>query len=51
MSWCAMPVIGRLIEQLDDSVRKTFAEETVKSLISNPDAVACEIKRNPSSNG
>jgi membrane protein len=48
---CAMPVIGRLIDRLDESVMKTFSEETIKSLISAPDAMACEMKRDQRSNG
>lgn len=42
---CAMPVIGRLLDRLDDSVTKAFSEETVKSLISDPNAVTCEMSR------
>jgi membrane protein len=48
---CAMPVISRLLDRLDESVMKTFSEETVKSLISAPDAVACELKRDSLLNG
>ncbi len=39
---CAMPVISRLLDRLDESIMQAFSEETVKSLISAPDAVACE---------
>jgi len=49
---CAMPVIGRLLEQLDESIIQAFSKETVKSLISAPDAVACEsIPVRPASKG
>ena len=39
---CSMPVISRLLDRLDESIMQAFSEETVKSLISAPDAVACE---------
>jgi membrane protein len=39
---CAMPVISRLLDRLDESIMQAFSEETVKSLISAPDAIACE---------
>jgi membrane protein len=48
---CAMPVISRLLDRMDESVMKTFSEETVKTLVSAPDAVACELKRDLSVKG
>lgn len=45
---CAMPVISRLLDRMDESVMKTFSEETVKSLIFDPETVACELKRDQS---
>lgn len=48
---CAMPAITRLLDRLDEGVITIFAEETVRSLISAPDAVACELKRGDSVKG
>jgi membrane protein len=42
---CAMPFISRLLDRMDDSIMQAFSEETVKSLITDPDAAACELKR------
>lgn len=46
-----MPVISRLLDRMDESVMKTFSEETVKTLVSAPDAVTCELKRDQSVKG